>query len=245
MQARDAASRIDLRAEERRNNFPETFKQRDGVLFAVDNGNNMQYNKNIKWKPDLSRTDLNILMQEIKYDIRHSKNQVTDGANWIFKNIGNKSVFAIYSTDDFENPTLLYEAKGAKAIREREILLDLLEDTKNGKSSDGQPSFTERLFGGNWLQQGGSSGNNAGTLGRNGGTGNVTVLQGQSPGKPSPALKSVLRNLFEIQFRGRGDGGIAEDTDIRYSRKDATDDNTIEYGENVSQLFTNTMHKGH
>ncbi len=60
IEARDAASRIDMTAEERRNNFPEAFKQRDGVVFAdggvsydIDNGFETRYDKWVKdGRPD-------------------------------------------------------------------------------------------------------------------------------------------------------------------------------------------------
>ncbi len=205
IEARDAASRIDMTAEERRNNLPEAFKLRDGVVFAVDNGNNMQYNTD-KWHTNLSSAEMENLNQIIKHDIKRSKNKVTDGANWLFTRVGNRSVFAIYSTDDFENPTLLYASDNVKGIKERDSLLDLLEGIKNGENFDGQSNVIDRIFSSNWLQQGNNSRNSFRALGRNGNVGNASVLQGKPPAYGSAALRNVLRNLFEIQSARERDG---------------------------------------
>lgn len=54
-------------------------------------------------------------------------------------------MFAIYSTEKIEKPTLLYESKGARASFERDILLDILEVKKRGKSINGKSSFADRI----------------------------------------------------------------------------------------------------
>lgn len=159
-----------------------------------------------KWHTDLSRSDLIELMDEIRYDIRSSKNAITDEANWLFTDIGGKSVFAIYSTDDYKNPTLLYESKLKRANLERDILMDLLEDEKYGKSINGKPSFAQGVSEGNWMRHVNGGQNNLGNMGRGRNNRNAGVLQGQSRSYGSRAFRNVIENLFKIQRENRRDG---------------------------------------
>ena len=156
-------------------------------------------NKKDYWTPDLSKTDLKVLNRKIRHDIKTSENEVTDNANWLFTSINGKNVFAIYSTIDVDNPTLLYESKEKKAETERDILLDILEEEENGESINGKPSFTQRVFEGSWMQNVNNSQNNLGNLGSGQNNRNVGVLQRESQRNGSRAFWNVLENLFEIQ----------------------------------------------
>lgn len=180
---------------------------------------NVNYSLN-KWHTDLSKNDLIELMDEIRYDIRSSKNAITDEANWLFTDIGGKSVFAIYSTDNYKDPTLLYESKGKKAEQEHNILLNLLEETKNGESVDGKSAYVNWVSGGGWMQKVNGIENSIGGMHtRNGGTGNVAVLQGKSSTYGSQAFRNVIKNLIEVSSRGRripggSDGGLNGGNDL-------------------------------
>ncbi len=181
-------------------------------------GNDMLFaskNKKKKWVPDLSRKKLNLLMRMIDNDIKTSVNSITNTANWLFTNIDGTRVFAIYSTENAESPTLLYESKDARAIYEKEILLDLLEEYENGKSVDGESGNVDSLFIGKWLRQRSDILNSAGTLGRGSSNRNAGVLQRQSRRRPSDAFENVVKNLFEIQAGvGYSDEGAS---DINFS----------------------------
>lgn len=171
---------------------------------------NEEYNGNkshsLKWHTDLSRNGLIELMDKIKYDIRKSNNAITDGANWLFTVIGNDSVFAIYSTDDYKNPTLLYEAKGKKGELEKNIVVNLLEEIKNGESANGKSAYVNWVSGGGWLQKVNNSKNNLTNLGRGSNNRNAGVLQRQSKRNGSRAFWNVIENLFKVQRDNRLDG---------------------------------------
>ena len=183
-------------------------------------------NKNKKnsfyWYPDLPKRKLDILKQRIKSDIKRSKNTITDMANWMFTDIDDTDVFAIYSTENFDEPTLLYESKGKKAEKERSILLDLLEVVEYGKNTDGKSRIIGRVSGGNWMQNEYNMADSGyGLLGRNGNTGNATILQRQSSTRGSRAFENVIKNLVEIQEGGRYSSGeidpfgkIAKDLEV-------------------------------
>lgn len=152
------------------------------------------------WHTDLSKAELEVLNRKIRHDIKTSTNEVTDTANWMFTSINGKDVFAIYSTTDESNPTLLYESKDNRAKQERDLLIDILEVGTNGESFNGQSSFANRVSEGDWLQNEYSvEGRSDGVLGRKGSVGNAPVLQGESSTYGSPAFRNVIENLFEIQ----------------------------------------------
>ena len=152
------------------------------------------------WRPDLSNAELEVLNRKIRHDIKTSTNEVTDTANWMFTSINGKDVFAIYSTTDESNPTLLYESKDNRAKQERDLLIDILEVGTNGESFNGQSSFANRVSEGDWLQNEYSvAGRSDGVLRRKGSVGNASVLQGESSTYGSAAFRNVIENLFEIQ----------------------------------------------
>ncbi len=181
------------------------------------------------WHTDLSKNDLNELMNKIKYDILRSKNAITDEANWLFTDIGGKDVFAIYSTDDYKDPTLLYEVKGKKANLERDILLDVLEVYKSGENTDGKSMYVDWVFGGGWMQKINSVQNNKRNLGRGRSNRDVRVLQGQSQSNGSRAFWNVIENLFEIQRENRldGVGGRGVRDGVNHSLKGTLSDSEI------------------
>ncbi len=175
---------------------------------AIAKNNEYNYNTNYAlkkpyWKPDLSKYQLNKLMMKIKTDIRTSENSLTDKANWLFTDIEGMPVFAIYSTENVDNPTLLYESKGAKAEREKTYLINFMEELKNGENSDIKSSAFVAVSIGSWMQQGASNQNSVRGLGRGRSNSNAGVLPGQSKGKPSRAFINVLENLTTGE-RGRG-----------------------------------------
>ena len=151
-----------------------------------------------QWRTDLNERDFMELCRIIRNDIKASTKQITDTANWMLTRIDGVSVFAIYSTEDYKNPTVMYESKGEKGKFERDVLINILEDIEYGESADGKSKSFDEIFSRSWLRQGNGVQNSAQTVERRSGSGDAGVLQGTSPSEPSGALKSVLENLFKI-----------------------------------------------
>lgn len=161
-----------------------------------------------KWHPDLSRQRLEILDNEIKKDSKTGKNYITDTAKWLYEeDIDGINVLAIYSIEDSEGPTLLYESKGKKAKFEKRILELLSEEYNYGRSNDRQSKNLNEILSGSRLQQGYSVQNSADIMGRGSGNGNAEILQGSSRRNPSRAFRNVIENLFEIQDENRNNSG--------------------------------------
>lgn len=171
---------------------------KQGITYALDK----------KWYPDLSKNKLNTLKQIIKRDVKKSANSVTDTTNWLLTDIDGTKVFAIYSTEDTDEPTLLYESKGKRAMLERDILTNMLEVKESVKSADRKSSVANQIFVGDRLRRLGGVQNSIGPVGRGRSDRDVRVLQGQSKRKPSPAFKSVIENIFKIQREDLDSGDI-------------------------------------
>lgn len=172
----------------------------DGILYSQREG---------YWVPDLTRTQMASLRRAIKDDIGPSVNQITDTANWLFTSISGTKVLAIYSTENPNNPTLLYESKGKQATLERQLIEWILEDYNYGTSDDGKSKTFDAILSGSWLRQGSRVQNSSGPLGRGGGARNARVLQGKPSSNPSRAFKSVIENLFKVS----GDGVVYSERD--------------------------------
>lgn len=178
-------------------------KGRTGKAVDKTSRTNVNYSLEEYWHPDLSKKKLDALKQIIKRDIQTSTRSITDTANWLATRIDGVGVFAIYSTENTANPTLLYESKGKKAEIEKNILLDILEEIENAENLNRKSAYANWVSGGGWMQKVNDSQNHFGNLGRRQNNQNAGVLQSQSKRNGSPAFWSVLENLFEIQEGAR------------------------------------------
>ena len=164
---------------------------------------NEEYNgskdHSLKWHTDLTKTQIKEVEKRLRQVGNPEATRITDTANWYKGRINGDDLFVIYSTEDADNPTILYEVKGRNANLERNILMDLLEDEENGKSVNGKPSFTQRVSQGSWMQNVNNSQNNLGNLGIGQNNRNARVLQSQSQRNGSRAFWNVLENLFDLQ----------------------------------------------
>ncbi len=103
---------------------------------------------------------------------------------------------------------LLYESKGKRAECERDILLDVLEVTKNGKGVDRKSRAVGEVSNSSWVRQKNGIQDNIGFMGLGRSDRDVRVLQGQSKRNPRGAFKNVRNNLLEIQREDRLDSGM-------------------------------------
>lgn len=180
------------------------FSKEDFITFEQYERGERYYNLQKQWYPDLHPDELNALSKAIKKDILTSTNSITDTANWMFTHIGDLPVFAIYSTVDTENPTLLYESKKDKAEFENQLIKKILEEKKDGKHSDGKSGVISRVLKSSWVSKSGGIIDDNGTVGRGSNNRNAGVLQNSSSSRPDAAFESVIRNLFEIQEKSSG-----------------------------------------
>ena len=122
-------------------------------------------------------------------------NRIVGNAYWYTGKLNGSDLFVIYSDEDTE-PTVMYLSRGQKAITELNILMDLLEDEKNGSSAYGKSGFTQRVSQGNWLRNVNGGKHNIQRMGTVANNRNAGVLQGQSQRNGSGAFRNVIKDLF-------------------------------------------------
>lgn len=208
------------------------FSKEDFITLEQYERGERYYNLQKQWYPDLQPDELNALRKAIKKDILTSTNSITDTANWMFTHIGDLPVFAIYSTVDTENPTLLYESKKDKAEFENQLIKKILEGQKDGKHSDGKSGVISRVLKSSWVSKSGGIIDDNGTVGRGSNNRNAGVLQNSSSSRPDAAFESVIRNLFEIQEKSSGITKKSKDLsgESKYEFSDEWEDKIDEFG---------------
>ena len=165
------------------------------------------------WRTDLTKTQYLALMNWVKRDIETSTNSVCEVANWTyheFREFGGLPVFAIYSTGNQSEPTILYEVKGEQAKFERGYLEIYLEELNYGRNIDQESEAINEVLGGSWVRHTGRTSDRNRTVGRGRSSGDAGVLQKSSRRKPRAAFESVLRNLLQNSENGRGRGSVTD-----------------------------------
>lgn len=169
---------------------------------SVEKNGDVFYNKDEYWHTDLTKRELNMLEGWIQRAGSPEHTKITDTANWYNGRLNGEPIFAIYSSVYHNNSTILYEIRGENALKELDILLDLMEDIENEQNNIKGKVAIDEIFGINWVQQGSNMANsNVGSGRGNSNTRNVTVYKGKSSKHiGSEAFRNVVKNLFEIQY---------------------------------------------
>ena len=172
----------------------------EGEENAVEKSQEKDYNDDKmysykRWHSDLTKKQMLELVDRVRADVKTSKNAVTDTSNWLFTEIDGMPVFAIYSTNDVEDPTILYESKGEKGKYEKELVEALGKEKEYGviRTAEGIKGFIENLGskqGGNYLYR-------RDTLRTEDANGNVGVVSGSFKFEPTRALRNCLENLLK------------------------------------------------
>ena len=97
----------------------------------IDKGDTRDYNVNngkatfsvSNWHPNITKGRLEVLKRIIRRDIKTSGNQITETANWIECKIDGQNIFAIYSTEHLDSPTLLYAVAKEQAEFEKIVCI--------------------------------------------------------------------------------------------------------------------------
>ena len=210
------AENIRSQMQEMFNDSLEEFLNGGGEEIKYSVGTGKRSNRK-NWTPDLPKKSLETLKKIIKRDIETSRETITDTANWLMTRINGESVFAIYSTENKADPTLLYESRGRQAIIERDALLDTMEVEENGESIIGNPDYAGKISEADRFRYFDDIRSNTENLGRGRNNRDGGVLQKKPSANPSTAFRSVVKNIFEIQKEKEINANDTETPDIRYS----------------------------
>ena len=200
---------------------------------SVAKNRNTFYNKDY-WHTDLNKTEFKMLEGWINKAGFPEHTKITDTANWYEGRLNGEPIFDIYSSVYHNNSTILYEVRGKNALKELDILLDLMEDIENEQNNIKGKVAIDEIFGINWVQQGSNMANsNVGSGRGNSNTRNVTVYKGKSSKYiGSKAFRNVVKNLFEIQEKSETE---ISTNNVLKSKKDVGNNQTTGYNKNTDQ----------
>ena len=123
-----------------------------------------------------------------------STNQLSDTVNWYFGR-GGTPYFAVYSTEDVDNPTILYASKGITAQKEKNAIENILRRYNSANTNAGR---YDRYM----QESGGASGRSntagIGTLQTRDAAGNDSLDVNQFWNQLTAALRTVLKNTLKI-----------------------------------------------
>ena len=162
------------------------------------------------WRTDLTNHQYKRLLEWVKYDIKTSENSITESANWTFRKFDGQPVFAIYSTNNESDPTILYEVKGDQAEFENRLMSDWFGGD-NGGTYGTAASFATKInsYG---SQQGGTSVHWNSNVHRGNADG-IGTLDGKTrERKPERALLNCLENLLRKGETGGAGGKTSSGT---------------------------------
>lgn len=93
----------------------------ENVEIRTSESYNENINRSLKgyWHTDLNRAQIKEVEKELRQIGNPESTRITDTANWYSGRLNGDDLFVIYSTEDANNPTILYEVKGKDAKLEK------------------------------------------------------------------------------------------------------------------------------
>lgn len=83
------------------------------------------------WRPDLNRTEWNLLNRRLKEEIESSEQYLDESTKWLYADEKGVQVFALYGIGDGTEATPLYAVGGKKALKAHEFLTSKMEVLEN------------------------------------------------------------------------------------------------------------------
>lgn len=175
------------------------------------------------WHTGMTESEVRYIEYLAQNEIGNSQNDIYNTAKWLYNNKKGKSYFAIYSTVDEDNPTILYASKGKKANEDNnwtKTLFFLLNEKGGGDRGNNERSTNVlgKMFGpyGNGIRD--NDADHRETLGTGSNEGNDRIYRQNSNFRPSRALLNCIENLEEISIQGNRGRVKDQDRDLPTTR---------------------------
>ncbi len=108
----------------------------------------IRYSRKRYWYPDMSNSDLDYVKRLAKNELPKTEKHIDNITKWLYNDKNGKRYFAIYSTEDKTDPTILYASKDNQAIADYDFLKyynDLVEKM-DGESDDRRTETIDEIF---------------------------------------------------------------------------------------------------
>lgn len=177
------------------------------------------------WHTGMSNAEVTRIERLAKHELFRTDNYIDKGNKWLYNDRGKIPYFALYSTYDEENPTVMYASKGNRAKQEYIWLMDFIKEKEkfeNARDDLRGKVINEVLvrFGYALDKGSGNSRNNANTGSNNR---NARIHSTTHGVRPSEALLNCIRNIGEAQKRDSIKKSDREVPSVRSTLVDALD----------------------
>ncbi|MBQ8267537.1 MAG: hypothetical protein IJZ21_04050, partial [Clostridia bacterium] len=170
---------------------------------------NTQLNSNKYWYPNMTKAEIELVKRIAKREINTPDNYIDNENKWLYNKFGDKTYFALYSTEDINEPTVLYACKGDRAEFEYWYFINkwFEKEVQGNGTIYTKSGVIERLSKSGGNSSSGRIAHISNVVGRGSDTGDARLYIRNTRRRPSEALRDCLRNIREIQERdGRGLG---------------------------------------
>lgn len=156
-----------------------------------------------KWIPKMSKSELRHIENIAKNELNSTDNYIDNITKWLYNDSKGKHLFALYSTEDENNPTILYASNDNQAKKEYEFLKEFIYAIEEGDVyADKQTTFDEIL-----KRVRGSNVNDTldsrNAMGRRPNNGIASVHSRKSKSRLSPALRNCLQDCWQRRLAER------------------------------------------
>lgn len=159
---------------------------------VIGDEGDVQYQARKYWRPSLTQAEWDRLNTLKAKEVETNLNFIDSETKWLYNVSSGNAIFAVYSTADTENPTVLYASTGEQAKAEANTLISVLEEYRN--ADIGTETF------GSWVETHGLQRSPDGIYSyQSVHSGNANSDDGldvrKSGRKPSAAFTSCLKNI--------------------------------------------------
>ena len=241
LKARLKGEKVSLKIVKLENRFAAVLRNVDNANTQKNNTTNdgdVQYSN--YWYPNMSKADLEYVKRRAKYELNTTENYVDNITKWLYNDKNGKQYFALYSTEDANNPTILYACNSNRADFEHQFLYEhLIKEVDGSERVDRRAEIINRILGNYGDGIGKKNVNNRNTVERGSDSGNAAVYRRNSRNRPSEALLNCLRNIAKISDTDGADlnkgsaFSMPGNDDVEYSFEDDVADEVSSLAERV------------
>lgn len=152
------------------------------------------------WYPNMSANELSYVKRLAKHEVETNDNYIDSDTKWLYNTKDGNVYFALYSTAETNDPTILYACKNARAEFEHDFLKEYISE---GANINGDVDSRTKIV--NAILKNYQNVNRAGSIhsgnavGRGSNNGDVAVYSRNKRRRPSNAFIDCLENIEEIR----------------------------------------------
>ena len=240
MKARLKGEKVSYKIIELENRFAAVLRNVDTNAQKNNTTNDGDVKYSNYWYPQMSKTDLEYVKRRAKYELDTTENYIDNITKWLYNVKNGNTYFALYSTEDANEPTILYACKNNRAEVENEILIQYLnEKVTDDGSIHARTEIIDKILKDYKNTASNRAANRHDAVGGGSNGGDVAVHRRHPRIRPSEALFNCLRNIAKISDTNGAalnDSAFSmpeNDDEVNYSFEDDVADEVSSLAERV------------